>query len=104
MALLLAIAALWLTLVAVRFRSSPPVLLGGLLLVAAAALELVARGHIQAETLGLVGPKSWFSLFGLSIGWTVLMLLLTPMAIVSPPNLSQSHPHSGPFECFRNRS
>jgi membrane protease YdiL (CAAX protease family) len=80
MALLLTLAALWLALVAVRFRASRPVLLGGLLLVAAAALGLIARGNIPAESVGLVAPKSWFFLIALSVGWTTLMLLFTPLA------------------------
>lgn len=80
MALLLILVALWLTLVAVCFRTSRPVLLGGLLLVAAAALGLIARSDIPAKAVGLVPPKSWLFVIVLGIGWTVPMLLFTPLA------------------------
>lgn len=80
MPILLLLIAVWLVLIAVRFRHSVPVLVGGLVATAAVALALIAHGDVRPEEVGLVAPRSWPLTLGLSGGWAVLMVLLTPAA------------------------
>lgn len=94
MAILLLATLAWLTLVAVWFRTSKVVLIGGLLFVAATAAILASRRDIAPSDVGLFSPDSWASVLGLSVGSAVSMLLLTPVAdrlatwiFVEPPRL-----------------
>jgi hypothetical protein len=94
MTLLLLLIAFWLVLVAVRFRASRAVLIGGLVVVAAVAFGLIAYGDLEPKTLGLAAPRSWPLTLGLSVGWVLLMLITTPLAdwiatrfFATPPTL-----------------
>lgn len=91
---LLPLIFVWLVLIAARFRTALPVLVGGLVAVAMAALTLIAHGDLAPANLGLVAPRAWPLALALSVGWTALMLLLTPVAdriatavFAKPPNL-----------------
>jgi membrane protease YdiL (CAAX protease family) len=80
MVFLLLLTALWLALVATRFRTSRVILIGGLVVVAAAAFGLIARGDLEPKDLGLSAPRSWALTLGLSVGWLVIMLVYTQVA------------------------
>jgi len=75
----LTLVAVWLLLVAARFRKSRVVLIGGLAAVALFALLEGLGGAISAAELGFLRPAwPWFA--GLVIGWLALMLAFTPLA------------------------
>ncbi len=79
-ALALTIAAVWLFAVAIRFRKSTPVLVGGLVLVSAFALAAILLRQAPAGAFGLAPPQSWPETVALAAGWTVLMLAFSPAA------------------------
>jgi len=76
----LTFVAVWLLLVAARFRKSRVVLIGGLAAVALFALLEGLGGAISAAELGFLRPASWPWFAGLVIGWLALMLAFTPLA------------------------
>lgn len=91
----LAIAAVWLVLVAVKFRKSTPVLLGGMALIAAYGAYAVWSGAATLAALGLGAPDSWPMTFVWAAGWCALMLAYSPAAdwiasriFAKPPTLS----------------
>jgi membrane protease YdiL (CAAX protease family) len=101
MAFLLILVVAWLTPVAVRFRTSRPILLGGLLLVTVAAFVLIARGDIRPDAVGLVAPTSWLFATVLSIAWTGLMLLATPVADRIATRFFAQPPQLGAFRALK---
>ncbi len=90
----LGLTLLWLALVALRFRRSAPVVLGGLVGIGAAALLALALGKAAATELGLALPASWLSTLAWAAGWTALMVAYSPAAdwlarqvFAAPPTL-----------------
>lgn len=90
----LAVTAVWLAAVAIRFRRSTPVLLGGLIGIGLLALTALAAGRAAAAELGLALPPSWLVTLGWAAGWTALMLAYSPVAdwlarqiFAAPPTL-----------------
>lgn len=93
-AIALALTALWLLLVAVHFRRSTPVLVGGLLLISIYAGSVMVSGHSRTAEFGATPPHSWPTAIALAIGWTALMLAYSPVAdwiasrfVAAPPTL-----------------
>ena len=89
----------WLALVAVRFRKSRPVLLGGLFAVSLLAGVAVMRGDITVKSLGLDLDRDGPMLTGLTLLWLGLMLAWSPVAdriatrwIATPPSLGAFKP------------
>ncbi len=76
----LVLTAVWLAVVAVRFRRSVPVLVGGLLAVGLATAVAVAWGAVTPDDLGLGIPHSWWATAGFAVGWLGLMLACSPLA------------------------
>jgi uncharacterized protein len=91
----LCLVAIWLLIVAVRFRRSTPVLIGGLVVVALYAIVEVARGGVSIGELGFVGGEmSWPWTFAYVLVWLALMLAYSPIAdriatrfVAKPPTL-----------------
>jgi membrane protease YdiL (CAAX protease family) len=101
MLLLLILTTVWLTLVTIRFRTSPAAQIGGLLTLAAAAFALIARGDLEPKDLGLGAPRSWMVTLGLSYGWALLMLLCTPFADWISTKLFARPPTLGAFPAIQ---
>lgn len=91
----LCLVAIWLLIVAVRFRRSTPVLVGGLVVIALYATSEVARGSVSISELGLTGGEmSWPWTFAYAVVWLALMLAYSPIAdriatrfVAKPPTL-----------------
>jgi membrane protease YdiL (CAAX protease family) len=90
----LPVIAIWLVVVAVRFRGSAAVLAGGLLAVGVYTLVALARGEVTPDQLGLGMPGSWLPTIGLSLVWLGLMVAYSPLAdwlatrwVARPPTL-----------------
>ncbi|MCC6918255.1 MAG: CPBP family intramembrane metalloprotease [Alphaproteobacteria bacterium] len=90
----LGLTLLWLAAVALRFRRSTPVLLGGLVGIGTAALLALAFGKAAATELGLALPASWLATLAWAAGWTALMFAYSPVAdrlarqvFAAPPTL-----------------
>lgn len=90
----LLLTAVWLVIVAVRFRRSTPVLIVGLVAVGAYTVVNVVLGEVTAEQLGLGLTHSWLSTVGFALAWLGLMLAYSPVAdwlatrwIATPPTL-----------------
>ncbi len=73
-------AAVWLAAVAIRFQRSRPVLIGGLVVLAAMAGIAVAFHRIAPATLGLSFANPWWKTLGFAAVWTALMLAWSPLA------------------------
>ncbi len=80
MSLLLPTALVWLSVVAMRFRTSRVVLLSGLVALTGAAFGLILHGDLAPADIGLVKPRAVGLATGLSVGWTLLMLVVSPIA------------------------
>jgi membrane protease YdiL (CAAX protease family) len=74
------LTAIWLLIVAVRFRRSTIVLIGGLFTVGLYTAIALARGLVSREALGLAIPDSWIPTIELVAVWLVLMLVYSPAA------------------------
>jgi CAAX protease family protein len=72
--------AAWLLLVAVFFRRSTAVLVGGLVILAAFSLVGVAAGWVTWTELGLGKPSSWLLTILFSLVWLVIMLSYSSIA------------------------
>jgi membrane protease YdiL (CAAX protease family) len=90
----LLLTGIWLLLIAVRFRRSVPVLIGGLCALGLVTLAAFACGGVTPGDLGLGTPRSWQSTLGFSLMGLGLMLAYSPFAdwlaarwIDQPPNL-----------------
>ena len=77
-ALLLTIA--WLVAVAVRFRRSTVVLIGGLVAIGLYTLIEIAYGGVTLNELGLSTANSWLMMLGFAIVWCGLMFAYSPVA------------------------
>jgi hypothetical protein len=71
---------LWLALVAVRFRRSTPILVGGLVAVGLLTLAALARGGVSASALGLGPPRSWLATLAFALAGLAVMLAASPLA------------------------
>lgn len=71
---------LWLALVAVRFRRSTPVLVGGLVAIGLLTLAALARGEVPASALGLGPPRSWLATLAFALAGLAVMLAASPLA------------------------
>jgi membrane protease YdiL (CAAX protease family) len=90
----LLLTAVWLAIVALRYRRSTVVLVGGLVAIGLFTLASVARGAVTPGELGLAGTSSWIPTIALALVWLGLMLAYSPMAdriasrlIAKPPTL-----------------
>jgi hypothetical protein len=90
----LALTVAWLLIVAVRFRRSTPVLVGGLVLVSGHAAWAMASGASALTEFGAALPQSWLTTFAFAVGWTALMFAYSPVAdwiasrfVAKPPTL-----------------
>ena len=86
--------AMWLALVAVRFRRSIPFLLLGLVAIGLYAIAAMLFREGTIAELGLAAPGSWLRTIGLASVWLGLMLAYSPLAdwlasriIAAPPTL-----------------
>ena len=93
----LVLIALWLAAVAIRFRRSTPVLLGGLIVFGLATLTSLLRGKITATSLGLAIPHPAWAPFAGAIPWLVLMLAASPLADGLASRLFKKPPTVGAF-------
>jgi uncharacterized protein len=90
----LLLTAVWLAIVAVRYRRSTVVLVGGLVVIGLFTAASVARGAVTATELGLSPGSSWIPTVLFAIVWLGLMLAYSPVAdgiasrlIAKPPTL-----------------
>jgi len=90
----LTVTAFWLLLVAVWFRKSRPVLLGGLIGVSLLTLAALIRGDTVLFNLGLEPEVSLEWTIGWALAWLVVMLAYSPIAdriarmfVSTPPTL-----------------
>jgi uncharacterized protein len=88
------LTATWFMIVAVRFRRSIIVLLGGLVGIGGYVLAALAFGSAAPAELGLGIPDSWWQTIGFAIAWLALLLAYSPLAdwlatqwIATPPSL-----------------
>jgi uncharacterized protein len=93
-ATVLAIIAIWLALVAIRYRRSTMVLTGGMFVVSIYAMLAVIENAISLRQLGLVGPMPWLTTLAFALVGLALMLAYSPVAdyiatrlVAAPPNL-----------------
>ena len=97
----LCLVAIWLVIVAVRFRRSTPVLIGGLVLVALYTLIAFARGDVSMRQLGLSIPTSSLSTIALVTAWLMLMLAYSPIADRLATRLVAQPPTLGAFRAIQ---
>lgn len=77
----LVVTAAWLAAVGLRFRTSTPVLIGGMALVSGFALAAVAFKWSAPSAFGLAAPAiGWPLTLAAAAGWTALMLAYSPAA------------------------
>ena len=76
----LALTAAWLVLIAVKFRRSTVVLIGGLVALSAYAAVAIALGRTSPDVVGLGLPESWPKTIAFAVGWLALMLAYSPLA------------------------
>ncbi|MDP3212187.1 CPBP family intramembrane glutamic endopeptidase [Methylotenera sp.] len=76
----LALAGVWLSVVAIGMRRSTPALLIGLVGLAWLAGLAVLRGDLTLAALGLGAPSSWFTTLLMALVWTGLMFAFSPLA------------------------
>jgi hypothetical protein len=76
----LLLTVFWLALVAIRFRRSTIVLVGGLAAIGLYTLGAFLIGQVTAAELGLALPNSWWRVIGLAAAWTALILAYSPFA------------------------
>jgi membrane protease YdiL (CAAX protease family) len=93
--------ALWLVMVAVWFRRSIPVLLGGLVLTGVYVLACLAYGKLTAGELGLGAPDSWPATIGFAVGWLAVMLAYSPVADRLATRLVQKPPTLDTFRAIQ---
>jgi len=86
--------AVWLALVAIRYRKSTLVLTGGMFAVGLYAMFALIEHSVSMRQLGLATPASWLATLLYSVGWLALMLAYSPVAdwiatrlVAKPPNL-----------------
>jgi membrane protease YdiL (CAAX protease family) len=84
----------WLVAVAVRFRRSTTVLVGGLVAIGLYTLMAIAYDGVTLNELGLSTTNSWLMTLGCAAMWCGLMFAYTPVAdriatriVAKPPNL-----------------
>jgi uncharacterized protein len=84
----------WLVAVAVRFRRSTTVLVGGLVVIGLYTLVAIAYDGVTLNELGLSTTNSWLMTLGLAAMWCGLMFAYSPVAdriatriVAKPPNL-----------------
>ncbi len=70
----------WLVVVAVRFRRSTIVLIGGLVAIGLYPLAAFVSDKVTLGELGLATPNSWWPVIGLAVAWTALMFAYSPLA------------------------
>jgi membrane protease YdiL (CAAX protease family) len=90
----LGLALAWLAAVAVRFRRSTPVLLGGLIGLGVLAAAGLATGQTSLRALGLGTPASLLQTGAFALGGLAVLLAASPVAdriastfLKAPPNL-----------------
>jgi membrane protease YdiL (CAAX protease family) len=84
----------WLAIVAVRYRRSTVVLVGGLVAIGLFAAGGLARGAVTPAELGLSAGSSWLPTIAFAFVWLGLMLAYSPVAdriasrlLAKPPTL-----------------
>jgi len=89
-----ALIAIWLTLVAIRFRRSTIVLTGGMFVVGLYTMIALIDHRLTTRALGLSASASWPSTIAFAAGWLALMLAYSPVAdriatrwVAKPPDL-----------------
>jgi membrane protease YdiL (CAAX protease family) len=75
-----ALTAIWLAAVAIRFRTSRVVLTGGLFVIGLAVAMAVLLHRAMLSDFGLALPHGWLPTLGFAVGWLVLMLAYSPLA------------------------
>lgn len=70
----------WLLLVAIRFRRSTIVLIGGLVAIGLYTLIAFLSDKVTAAELGLAIPTSWWRVIGFAAAWTAIMFAYSPFA------------------------
>ena len=76
----LALTGAWLALVAIKFRRSTAVLVGGLLVLGGYTGVAIMLGTITPDVVGLELPQSWPRTIGLTVVWLASMLAYSPIA------------------------
>jgi membrane protease YdiL (CAAX protease family) len=90
----LLLTGIWLAIVAVRYRRSTIVLVGGLVVVGLFTAGGLARGAVTPRELGLSTQSSWLPTIAFAVVWVGIMLAYSPIAdriasrfIARPPTL-----------------
>lgn len=93
--------AIWLLIVAVRYRRSTIVLMGGLFAVTLYSLLEVALHRVSFDELGLSTSVSWPWTIGLAAAWLGLMLAYSPIADRIATRLFAKPPTLGAFRAIQ---
>ncbi|HUO92215.1 MAG TPA: CPBP family intramembrane glutamic endopeptidase [Rhizomicrobium sp.] len=97
----LLLTALWLAAVAIFFRTSRAVLIGGLVIVALCALGAFLHGDATPQDFGLGLPRSWLATLALAVVWLLLMLLYGPIADNIATRFFEKPPTLGAFRALQ---
>jgi hypothetical protein len=92
--------AVWLAAVALRFRRSRIVLIGGLVAFALFTALAFVRGQVSLAQLGL-GHHAWISTLGFAVGGLVVMLAYSPIADALASRLVRTPPTLGAFRALQ---
>ena len=76
----LLLTVFWLAIVAIRFRRSTIVLIGGLVAIGLYTLVAFLIDKVTAAQLGLALSNPWWRVIGLAAIWTALMFAYSPLA------------------------
>jgi membrane protease YdiL (CAAX protease family) len=94
----LLLIAIWLLLIAVRFRRSTVVLTGGLFIVGIYTLFAIETGGVSPQQLGFVISIPGLAL---SVAWLALMLAYSPMADWVATRFTDKPPTLGAFRAIQ---
>lgn len=91
----------WLALVALGFRRSTPVLIGGLVILGAYALVSLYLGRVTPEDLGLSAAVSWPLTAASALAGLALLLIATPLANWIAERRFKRPPTLGAFKALK---
>jgi membrane protease YdiL (CAAX protease family) len=96
----LALTAAWLLLVAIHYRRSTVVLVGGMVLVGALTAGFLLTGQLSLSELG-VGNARWGYTLGFAVVWTGVMFAYSPLADRIATHFVDKPPTLGAFRAIQ---
>jgi hypothetical protein len=95
------LAATWLAMVAVRFRRSTPVLLGGLIVLGLYTVAALALQRTTFADLGLRFDDAWPLTLAITFAWVALMFAYSPVADALASRWFRKPPTLGAFRAIQ---